>query len=72
MHEQITGEIGVFINNKLRIIDEKCDLQEEIQEEVSMIIFNKEVKQMIASNEAISAIDASVKKGNMAGLWRIE
>ena len=58
----------MFVHNKLRIIDAKCDFREENQEEVSMIMFNEEVKQVIASIEATSATDASVKEGNMAVL----
>ena len=51
----------MFVNNKLRVIDENSDFQEENQEELNRITLDDEVKQAIASKEAISAKDASSK-----------
>ena len=42
-----------------------------VQEEAIKIIFSEEIKQAIIDNEAIAAIDASVKDGIMAGVWKI-
>ena len=64
--------IGVFVNDKLRIVDKNCNFQEMIQEEVIRIVFSEDIKQAIVKNEAIAATDASVKDGIMASVWEIE
>ena len=40
------------------------------QEEISRIVCAEEIKLSIVRNEVISVTDASVKDGNMAGLWK--
>ena len=69
---QCEGVIGVFVNNKLRIIDTNSDFQEIPQEDLEIIVFSEDIKQAIAENEAIAATDASVKDGIMAGVWKIQ
>ena len=62
----------MFVNNALRIIDSNCNFHEMNQEEASMFVLNEEIKQLILSKEAIAATDASVKGGNITGVWKIE
>ena len=69
---QCKGVIGVFVNNKLRIIDTNSDFQEIPQEDFEIIVFSEDIKQTIAENEAIAATAASVKDGIMAGVWKIQ
>ena len=42
-----------------------------MQEDLSRIIFDEEIKQVIVSNKAIAAIDVSEKYGCMVGVWKI-
>ena len=62
----------MFINNRLRVVDENIDVPEETQEEVNRITLNEEVMQAIVSKEVIATTDASVKERNMVRCWRIE
>ena len=58
----------MFLNNKLKIIDDNCNFQHRRQEKFSRIAFNEEVKQEIVSNEEIASTDASIKDRNIAGV----
>ena len=60
--------IGVFINNKLQIIDSNCNFQDVHQEVECRIVCNEKIKQAIVTNEEIAVTDASIKDGNMAGV----
>ena len=62
----------MLIKNRLRIIDEKIEVQEENQEEINRIVLDEEAMQVTVSKEVIAATDTSVKESKMEICWRIE
>ena len=61
----------MLINKKSRKIDDNCNFIYRIQKDVRRILFDKEIKQVIVSNEAIVVIDAPVKDRCMVVVWKI-
>ena len=67
--EALSTEVTwVFVNKKLRIIDENIEVQEENQEEVNRTTLEDEVVQVIANKEAIVVTHTSVKNSNVTGV----
>ena len=62
----------MFINNRLRVIDENIEVQEENQKEVNSATLDKELMQAIVCKEDITAADASLKERKMERCCRIE
>ena len=70
--QSCAGVIGVFAQNKLRIIDDNNNFIEREVEHVNRTVFDNDTKLTIEVKEAIAASYASVKNGIIVGVWNIE
>ena len=62
----------MFVNNRLRVVDENIEVLEESKEEENRMTLDEQVMQAISSKQATVAKDASEKESNMSGCFRIE